>query len=183
VGRQRLDWGGGIDAAGSSGGAPWSSSRVRRSASQLELWWLVFSKDCSYRIIAAWGSHLERSQPVGVSERRCVMARLQLWSSMMAGGSSKGWNQLGLHQIGAARCRQAHREVAMAQNTVEWWRFVRKQRLGFSSVFAKIPHDSSLIYRGFACRSHTTRIRLRLYLQLMFEPSFGWDLVDFRLGK
>jgi hypothetical protein len=120
---------------------------------------------------------------VGVSERWCVMARLQLWSSMMAGGSSKGWNQLGLHQTGVAWRRQARREVAMAQNTVEWWRFVWKQQLGFSSVFAKIPHDSSLIYRGFACRSRTTRIRLRLYLQSMFELSFGWDLVDFWLGK
>jgi hypothetical protein len=120
---------------------------------------------------------------VGVSGRHRTMARLWLWSLMMVGGSSKGWNQPGLHQTGTIRRRQARREVTVAQNTVEWRRFVRKRRLGFSSVFAKIPHDSSPMYRGFACRSHATRIWLRHYLQSKFEPSFSWDLVDFLLGK
>jgi hypothetical protein len=76
------------------------------------------------------------------------------------GGSSKGHNQHGLHQTGITQRRQARRVVVVAQNTVEWRRFVRKRCLGFSSVFAKISHDSSPIYRGFACRSRTTRIQL-----------------------
>jgi hypothetical protein len=105
------------------------------------------------------------------------------------GSSPQRWREgvpsgkINLVFIKRARRRQAGCVVIVAQNTVEWRHVVRKRRLGFSLVFAKIPHDSSPIYRGFACRSRATRIRLRRYLQSKFEPSFGWDLVDFRLGK
>jgi hypothetical protein len=78
---------------------------------------------------------------VAVTERWHATARIQLLSSAMAGGSSKGWNQLGLHQTGGAQRRQAHRAVTMAQNTVEWRRYAWEWRLGFSLVFTKIPHE------------------------------------------
>jgi hypothetical protein len=99
-----------------------------------------------------------------INGRWHVTARLQLLSSAMVGGSSKGWNGLGLHQTSAAQHRQAHQVVTVAQNTVEWWRYAWEQWLGFSSVFTKIPHEGSPIYRCFAPRSCVTRIQPRIYL-------------------
>jgi hypothetical protein len=77
--------------------------------------------------------------------------------------------------MGAAQRRHARRVVTVAQNTVEWWRYVRKWRLGFSLVFAKIPHEGSPIYSSFAPQLCVTRIQLRSYLQSTFELGFGWD--------
>jgi hypothetical protein len=104
-------------------------------------------------------SHQGVFQAAAITRRWCAMARLQLLSLAMAGGSSKGRNQPGLHPTGAAQCRQAHRAITVAQNTVEWRYYASEQRLGFSSVFAKIPHEGSPIYRGFAPRSCVTRIQ------------------------
>jgi hypothetical protein len=69
------------------------------------------------------GSHQGVFWAAAITERWCMMARLQLLSSVMAGGSSKGWNRSGLHETGVAQRRQARRAVTMAQNTVEWWRY------------------------------------------------------------
>jgi hypothetical protein len=99
------------------------------------------------------------------------------------GRELQGMESAGFCETGATRRRQARRAVTVAQNTVEWRRYEQKRRLGFSSVFTKIPHEGSPIYRGFAPRSCATRIHVRRYLQSKFELSFGWDLVDFRLGK
>jgi hypothetical protein len=79
--------------------------------------------------------------------------------SAMAGGSSMGPFQLGLHQTGAAQRRQARRAVFVAQNTIERWRYVWERWLEFSSDFARIPHEGLPIYRGFAPRSCIARIR------------------------
>jgi hypothetical protein len=105
----------------------------------------------------------------GYSERRRspeggATAMLQLLSPAMARGSSKGQNRLGLHQTGAAQSRQARQAVTVAQNIIEWQCYAWERRLGFSSVFSKVPHKGSPIYRGFAPRSCITRIQPRICL-------------------
>jgi hypothetical protein len=95
------------------------------------------------------GSHHGVFRAVATTGRWRAMARLRLLSLAMAGGSSKGQNGPSLHQTGAAQHRQAHRAVTVAKNTVEWRCYAWELRLGFSSVFTKIPHEGSPICRGF----------------------------------
>jgi hypothetical protein len=64
--------------------------------------------------------------------------------------------------MGVAKRRQARRAVTVAQNTVEWRRYEWEWWLGFSSVFAKIPHEGLPIYRGFAPRNKDTTQNLSL---------------------
>jgi hypothetical protein len=108
-----------------------------------------------------------------VTGRWRAAARTQLFLSAMVGGRSKGPFELGLHQMGAAQRRQAHRAVTVAQNTVERQRYAWEQRLGFSLDFARIPHEGLPIYRGFIPRSCVAWIQPRIYLQSEFEPDVG----------
>jgi hypothetical protein len=143
---------------------PWASVVARQSAGWRALRSMTSSGSELKSKRRSRGSHQGVFWAAAITERWCMMARLQLLSSVMVGGSSKGWNRSGLHETGVAQCRQARRAVTMAQNTVEWWRYAWERRLGFSSVFTKIQLDGSLIYRGFAPRSCVTRIQPRIYL-------------------
>jgi hypothetical protein len=130
---------------------PWPSVVARQSGGWGELQSTTSSGSELKSKRRSRGSHKVVFRATAITGRWCATVRLQLLSSIMVGGSSKGQNRPGLHQTGPAQCRQARRAVTVAQHTVEW--------LGFSSVFAKIPHEGSPIDRGFAPRLCGTRIQ------------------------
>jgi hypothetical protein len=70
----------------------------------------------------------------------------------IGGRELRGVESIGSSPNGVAQYRQAHLAVIVAQNIVKRWRYAWEWRLGFSSVFAKIPREGLLIYRGFAPR-------------------------------
>jgi hypothetical protein len=130
--------------------APWPSTVAHRSGG-----WHALrpTAPSGSELKSKWrmrGSHQGVFHAAAVTRRWRAMARIKPLSLAMAGGSSKGQNKLGLCQMGEAQRRQAHRAVAMAQNTIERRRYAWERRLGFSSVFAKILHEGLAIYRGFA---------------------------------
>jgi hypothetical protein len=143
---------------------PWLSAVAHQSGGWHALWPMAPSGSELKSKRRSRGSHQGVFRAATVTERWREMTRIQPLSSTMVGGSSKGRNQPGLHQTGAAQCQEARRAVTVAQNTVERQRYAWKRQLGFSSVFAKIPLEGLPIYSGFAPQSCIARIRPRIYL-------------------
>jgi hypothetical protein len=117
--------------------APWPSAVAHRSGGWHALRPTAPSGSELKSKLRSRGSHQGVFQAAAVTGRWHAMARIQPLSSAMAGGSSKGRNQLGHHQTGAAQRQQARRAVIVTQNTVERRCYAWEQRLGFSSVYAK----------------------------------------------
>jgi hypothetical protein len=152
-----LDGGGRLHQPGAA--APWPSVVAHRSGGWPVLRPKASSSSELKSMRGSRGSHQGVFRAAVVTKRWRAVARIQLLSSAMARRTSKGRNQSGLRQMGAAQHRQAQRAVVVAQNTTKRRRYVCDQWLGFSSVFAKIPNESLPIYRWFAPRSCVARIR------------------------
>jgi hypothetical protein len=100
--------------------APWPSAVAHQSGGWRALWSMASSGSKLKSKHWMRGSHQGVLRAATIIGRWRTTARLQLLSSAMAGGGSKGWNGPSLHQMGVAQRRQAHRAITVAQNTVEW---------------------------------------------------------------